>query len=174
VKALGKNSIATILNGILVLASWFLWLALGALFLFGIPIMIVDSFVDISWVSNETSMTVILTFSVMFAIVVFAIQVVISQLRKIFLTLIQGDPFVPENAKRVRTIWMILAGFEILNMVFSSGILLAQQTYSGAFSGLKGEFHINWVLWLAVVVLVVLAEIFNEGAKLRLEQKLTI
>ncbi|MBL4595633.1 MAG: DUF2975 domain-containing protein [Robiginitomaculum sp.] len=162
------------LNAILVLVSWFLWITLAVLFLFGIPILIVDSFVDLSWVANQTSMTVIWSFSIMFAIFVFATQVVIRQLRKIFLTLIEGDPFVPENAKRVRTIWMVLFGFEVLNMLFSSGILVAKQTFGDLFLGLEGELHINWVLWLAVIVLVVLAEIFNEGAKLRLEQKLTI
>ena len=59
-------------------------------------------------------------------------------------------------------------------MGFSSGALMAQKWFGGALAGLKGEFHINWSLWMAVIVLIVLTEIFREGAKLRQEQKLTI
>ncbi|PHR63192.1 MAG: hypothetical protein COA47_00830 [Robiginitomaculum sp.] len=173
-KALGKNSLATFLNTILVLVSWFLWAALAVLFLFGLPALVIDSFHDLSWVAKAPPPALVWPFSIMFAIFVLATQVVISRLRKIFATLIAGDPFVPENATHLRTIWMILVGFEALNMAFSSGTLLAQRVFGEMFAGLRGEFHMNWSLWLAVAVLVVLAEIFNEGAKMRQEQKLTI
>lgn len=173
-KALGKNSIATFLNSLLGVISWALWVALGLLFLFGIPSLIIDSFHDLSWVAKAPPPALIWPFAIMFAIFVLATQIVINRLRKIFTSLIEGDPFVPENAKHMRTIWTVLAGFECLNMLFSSGTLVATKIFGETFAGLSGEFHINWSLWLAVIVLLVLTEIFDEGARLRQEQKLTI
>jgi hypothetical protein len=173
-KTLGKNSFASILNTILGVVSWGLWALLALVFLFGIPALIIDGFHDLSWVAKAPPAPVVWSFSLMFAIFVLATQLVISRLRKIFSTLIEGDPFVPENARHMRTIWMVLVGFEVLNMLFSSGAILAKNSMGEAFAGLHYEFHINWSLWLAVSVLVVLTEIFNEGARLRQEQKLTI
>ena len=37
-----------------------------------------------------------------------------------------------------------------------------------------GEFEVNLAVWFAVLVIIVLAEVFREGARLRQEQKLTI
>ncbi|VAV98742.1 hypothetical protein MNBD_ALPHA06-291 [hydrothermal vent metagenome] len=173
-RALGKNSVAAIFDMLLKFVSWILWAALALLFGFGIPALIIDGFHDLSWVAQAPPLALVLPFSVMFAVFVLATQFVISRLRKIFATLIAGDPFVPENAGRLRAIWMVLVGFELINMLFSSGTLLAQKSFGETFAGLQGEFQINWPLWLAVVVLVMLAEIFHEGAKLRREQKLTI
>ncbi len=174
VKALGKNSITVAIDAGLGVLSWALWIALALLFLFGIPALIVDQFYDLSWVAKAPPPALVWPFAIMFAIFVLAAQTVISRLRKIFTTLIAGDPFVPENAVHMRTIWIVLVVFEVLNMGFSSGALMAQKWFGGALAGLKGEFHINWSLWMAVIVLIVLTEIFREGAKLRQEQKLTI
>jgi len=174
VKALGKNSITVILDSILRVISWALWATLGLLFLFGIPALIIDSYKDLSWVANAPPAALVWPFAIMFAVFVLATQIIIHRLRKIFATLIEGDPFVPENASHMRTIWIVLAGFEVLNMLFSSGTLMAKKLFGDAFLQLQGEFHINWSLWLAVIVLIVLTEIFREGAKLRAEQKLTI
>jgi len=174
VKALGKNSITAALYVGLGFISWLLWAALALLFLFGIPALIIDQFYDLSWVAKAPPPALIWPFATMFAVFVLATQTVINRLRRIFATLIAGDPFVPENAAHMRTIWMVLVGFEVLNMAFSSSTLMAQKWFGDAFAGLKGEFHINWSLWLAVIVLIVLTEIFHEGAKLRQEQKLTI
>jgi len=174
VKTLGKNSIAAILNSILRVISWALWAALALLFLFGIPALIIDTYKDLSWVANAPPAALIWPFAIMFAIFVLATQIIINRLRKIFSTLIDGDPFVPENATHMRTIWIVLSGFEVLNMLFSSGALMAKKLFGKTFSQLQGELHINWSLWLAVIVLIVLTEIFREGAKLRAEQKLTI
>jgi len=174
VKALGKNSFASILNTMLRVVSWGLWALLALLFLFGIPALIIDGFHDLSWVADAPPAAVVWSFSIMFAIFVFATQLVISRLRMIFATLIEGDPFVPENARRMRTIWMVLVGFELINMLFSYGTMLARKSFGDTFAGLQGDFHINWSLWLAVIVLIVLTEIFTEGARMRQEQKLTI
>lgn len=173
-KALGKNSIAVVLNSMLGVISWALWIALALLFLFGIPALTIDSYKDLSWVANAPPPALIWPFAIMFAVFVLATQLIINRLRKIFATLIKGDPFVPENAVHMRTIWIVLAGFEVLNMLFSSGALIAKKLMNETFANLQGEFQINWSLWLAVIVLIVLTEIFHEGAKLRAEQKLTI
>jgi hypothetical protein len=73
-----------------------------------------------------------------------------------------GDPFVPENAARLQTIaWCVLA-LQLLHLTF--GVMAATVNAAGSnvdwkFSGLTG--------WLAVVLLFVLARVFEEGTQMR-------
>jgi hypothetical protein len=94
--------------------------------------------------------------------------VVVGRLRNIFRTLIGGDPFHPENARRLRIIGAALAILELLRYVFAAGAKLV----------LRGAVHIgggvSLTTWFAVLVIVVLAEVFREGARLRGEAELTI
>jgi hypothetical protein len=94
--------------------------------------------------------------------------VVVGRLRAIFATLIAGDPFHPENAKRLRYIGGALAILELSRYALSS--------LAHAF--LHGAIHIgggvSLTTWFAVLVIFVLAEVFREGARLRGEAELTI
>ncbi len=104
-------------------------------------------------------------------------MVICAYLRGVFETLVAGDPFVPENAKRLRAIGVVLAIIEIVRMFVS----LIVQLLLGAFgvTGPDGEatainLSINFPVWFSVLTLVVLAQVFSEGAALREEQKMTI
>lgn len=94
--------------------------------------------------------------------------VVVGRLRRIFQTLIAGDPFHPDNVRRLRVIAATLAALEI-------GRYIAAAV---AHTFLPGKLHIsggvNLTTWFAVGVIVVLAEVFREGARLRGEAELTI
>lgn len=176
-KTLGRNSFASFLNTMLRIASIILWALLALLFLFGIPCLIIDTyFHDLPFVADAPPAMVIWPSSIMFAILVIAAQIIINRLRRIFRTLIDGDPFVPENARHLRTIWITLVIFEVVRMGYASMVLLLQRVFAQTpeLAGLQGKLQVNWPLWLAVAVLVVLAEVFHEGARLRQEQKLTI
>jgi hypothetical protein len=102
-------------------------------------------------------------------------MIVCAYLRGVFETLVARDPFVPENAKRFSAIGIVLAIMEGASMFVSTvvGLLLT------AF-GLMGENpafvfpRVNWPVWFAVLTLLVLAQVFREGAAMREEQKMTI
>jgi hypothetical protein len=94
--------------------------------------------------------------------------VVVGRLRDIFQTLIAGDPFHPDNARRLRVIGATLAVLEVGRYIVAwVGRLI-----------LPGFLHIDGSVslttWFAVLVIVVLAEVFREGARLRGEAELTI
>ena len=105
-------------------------------------------------------------------LVVFApgIAFVCAQLRKILSTLADGDPFVPENAPRLTQIAMAIGLIEVIRMC--SVLILAATVDLG--EGYVANININLAVWGAVIVLLILAQVFKEGTRLREEQKMTI
>ncbi len=175
-KTLGRKSFASFLSASLDVARWVLIALLAVMILVGIPAYIIDAYVDLSWVTSPPPGVVLWPGMLIFIISLLVALVVVMRLRRIFATLIEGDPFVPENAVHLRVIWMTLVAYEILRMVVTSGAVLTLNIFGHATNttGLHGGLSLNGSLWLAVAVLVVLAEVFREGARLRDEQKLTI
>lgn len=100
--------------------------------------------------------------------------IVIRRLRTIFATLTAGDPFVPENAEHLRVIWIVIAAFELARYAVGGGAAALIMMTGGNAGGLQGEIDLNLSVWFAVLVIIVLAEVFREGARLRQEQRLTI
>ena len=90
-----------------------------------------------------------------------AIHVLLSRLLAVVETVRSGDPFVPENAARLKTIaWCVLAT-QLLDLTF--GVLAA--TMNAAGSNIHWEFNVTG--WVAVVLLFVLARVFEEGTHMR-------
>jgi hypothetical protein len=91
-----------------------------------------------------------------------AVHVLLSRLLAMVETVRSGDPFVPENATRLTTIaWCVLA-LQLLHMIF--GVMATAMNAAGSnidwkFSGLTG--------WVAVLLLFVLARVFEEGTLMR-------
>lgn len=100
---------------------------------------------------------------------------IVGRLRRVFATLTQGDPFRPENVRRLRRIGFILGGLELLSYAVRAA--LAWVDHLGVAGDLEfrslGE-DFNLTIWFAVLVVFVLAEVFREGARLRREAELTI
>jgi hypothetical protein len=94
--------------------------------------------------------------------------VVVGRLRHIFQTLIGGDPFHPENARRLR---IIAAALAVLEVGRYAGSALAHLLFHGL---VHIDGSVSLTTWFAVLVLLVLAEVFREGARLRGEAELTI
>jgi hypothetical protein len=94
--------------------------------------------------------------------------VIVGRLRRIFRTLIAGDPFHPDNVRRLRVIGVTLAILEIGRYAAAgvSAMFLAGKVPLGG--------GVNLTAWFAVLVIFVLAEVFREGARLRREARLTI
>ena len=96
------------------------------------------------------------------------VLIIVERLRRIFATLTAGDPFHPENVRRLRVIGLMLAALELGRYpVMAAKAWLAP--HMGALS-----WGPSPTAWFAVLVVFVLAEVFREGARLRREAELTI
>jgi len=95
---------------------------------------------------------------------------ILRNLRMIFRTLTIGDPFRPENVRRLRQIGLILA-------VVTGGVWLVQGLVAARLApGILDSQGAGELLTpvFSVLVVFVLAEVFKEGARLRRESELTI
>jgi hypothetical protein len=96
------------------------------------------------------------------------VLVIVERLRKIFSTLTAGDPFHPDNVRRLRVIGLVLAGLELGRYaVWAIGTWALP-------GGQIDRPSFSLTAWFSVLVVFVLAEVFREGARLRREAELTI
>ncbi len=93
--------------------------------------------------------------------------VVVWQLRKLVATLRAGDPFVPQNALRLRYIWIAVAIGELARTILQPFL---ERVDPGAALTINVRAHV----WFFILVLIVLAQVFREGARLRAEARLTV
>jgi hypothetical protein len=101
--------------------------------------------------------------------------VIVWRLKKLFDSFSSGEPFARENATHLRVIWITMAIIEVSRYVLMglTAFLLAQ------FSEGTGEISISvdgdrLAAWGSILILIVLAEVFREGARMKEEQELTI
>jgi len=95
---------------------------------------------------------------------------ILRSLRKIFRTLILGDPFQPDNVRRLRQIGLTLA-------VVTVGVWAVQGMVAARLApGVMDTQGFGELLTpiFSVLIVFVLAEVFREGARLRHESELTI
>ncbi len=103
------------------------------------------------------------------AIIAAAFFFIARLLKNLLKTLLDGDPFVPENIDRLRKIWIILALTEAFRMVARPMIAVMDPSDTMNF-----DLDIRFTSWFLVFVIATVAEVFRYGAALRQEQKLTI
>lgn len=102
------------------------------------------------------------------------VMIVCAYLRGVFETLVKRDPFVPENAKRFARIAIVLAVMEGSKTLVSAIVSLAFSALNLT-TGEQFQFpNVSWPVWIGVLTLFVLAQVFREGAAMREEQKMTI
>ena len=81
-----------------------------------------------------------------------------------------GDPFIPENARRLQVIAQTTLGVQLLN--------LAEGAVSSAFSTPENQIDAGWSAsidgWLAVLLLFVLARVFHHGTRMRADLEGTV
>ncbi len=100
---------------------------------------------------------------------------IVWRLRRLFESFSSGEPFRRENANHLRAIWMIMLGIEISRYVLLglTGVLLAA-THTQLAESAEFEMRVDLSTWGSILILIVLAEVFREGARLKEEQELTI
>lgn len=92
---------------------------------------------------------------------------VLSILRKVVGTMIAGEPFIEDNIKRLRWMWIVIAGAEVFRMIIH--FMTAAPT-----DGAGSAIDIRIGTWFLVFIFAVLAETYRYGAEMRREQELTI
>ena len=99
----------------------------------------------------------------------------IWQLRHLFRTFVEGNPFVPSNVRRLRTIAISILSLALASSVFSSVMtyMLAQQ-FRGDGIRLVARGDASLSTLFAAAVLFVLAEIFRLGSHLEDEKAHTV
>lgn len=127
---------------------------------------------------NPTKLWVLLLIFVFVSIVIAVFIFILIQLRNFLETLEDGDPFTMENARRIRIIGLVIIGSELgikLAMIGSAGFIDSAVQIEGArlvWGELLSAFSLPSI-FLGLVVLII-AEIFRLGVKMREEQELTI
>jgi hypothetical protein len=176
-RALGPGSVSSFLKVILDVFYYVLWTAAGAIALAALAVVLLSFKPDLlgrqisidNWAIQGPHMVTIAAVTlVALGLYVGGTIVIVGRLRRIFRTLIVGDPFHPDNVRRLRVIGATLAVLEIGRYAASglSHMFLPPTAHLGG--------GVNLTTWFAVLVILVLAEVFREGARLRREAELTI
>lgn len=178
-RALGPGSVSSILKTILDVVYYVLWVAAGAATLGGIGILLLSfepeifngsAVIDRLHIEGHWLGPAVLILLVIADAWFAGALVIVGRLRRIFGSLTAGDPFHPENVRRLRVIAVTMALLEIGRMAVAGLVPLifhhhAEMRFSGG---------LNLSAWFSILVIVVLAEVFREGARLRREAELTI
>ena len=105
----------------------------------------------------------------LFALYMLGLLGIVGRLRKIFITLVAGQPFQAENARRLRIIGLILAALEVSRYAIWAMLVI------GSPDGIHSyRPNIDVVGLFAIGVMFVLAEVFDEGVRMRKDLDLTI
>jgi hypothetical protein len=174
-RALGPGSVSSFLKIILdvVSAALAIGLAVSVLLAIGSVAVLIDPALADGHVSAELRDQGVGRPGLAVALVAASLYMggvlyIVGRLRRIFATLTVGDPFHPDNVRRLRTVGGMLAVLELGRYPLA---LLTGWLAPGA-SG--AHYAFNPTAWFAVLVVFVLAEVFREGARLRREAELTI
>lgn len=89
-------------------------------------------------------------------------QLILTRLLAIVET-VRGGPFIRDNADRLRTMGWALLGLEVLHI--GVGVVAAVASSSAEPMGVSWSFSAT--RWLAVLMLFVLARVFEQGAGMR-------
>jgi len=204
-KALGKGSIASVVEVGLTIAWVVLWIVLGlwvaaslgyAVFMGLVAAGIVDPAsvaaagsegnlrIQISGVESDafdalqwTDWHIIVLGLLIGGVTIGGSLIIVARLRRLFDSFRSGEPFRRENARHLRVIWITMVVIELSRYVLmvAFGVLLS--VFGAPDSIGQASFSIdsdNFSTWMSILILIVLAEVFREGARLKEEQELTI
>lgn len=173
-RALGSNSIASVLRVMVSVVHFLALVGLPIVALFhlaGIAAFMVEGADKMPVLSSlREAPATLWSYITGLCVVVVAFGGVILLthfLRAILRTLVDGDPFVAENAPRLMRIAIVIAAMEIARW-----LIHVMAMWMGPFE--DGRFVVNLAAWTAVLVLLVLSQVFAEGTRLREEEKMTI
>jgi len=97
-------------------------------------------------------------------------HVILARLLAIVDTVRAGDPFVVENGDRLQTIAWSVLGLQLLHLVVG-GIAA---TSASSVQPLDINWSFSFTPWIAVLLLFVLARVFDHGARMRADLEGTV
>lgn len=97
-------------------------------------------------------------------------HLMLTRLLAIVETVRAGDPFIFDNARRLQTIAGTLLGVQLLHLVV--GVLAARM--ESEVQQLDFDWSFSITPWLAVLLLFVLARVFEHGARMRADLEGTV
>jgi len=185
-KYLGKKSIANGLRHFFNL-SWyglilfmFIWLGLLCFAVFkpdfflsfGRLSLKLASF-SIDFEATPPKQVVLCSMSCIFGLVLI-VWLILGELRKVFLNLVQERIFITENALRIRKIGFLMIGVTLLEAVIYLPIINWIQTLNLSGISLRATFDLNLESLAAGLIVLVVSEIFLYGVSLQETNDLTI
>lgn len=192
-RALGKGSIAEIMRVGLLLAWVILWVCAALLIAVTLAYALnTAGLVDlreffsaesrfhldtgdgvIAAPANGATWPVVVPVFLIGAVAITGGLMIVWRLRKLFDSFCSGQPFAKENATHLRAIWMTMVGIEVARYLLL-GLTVVLLTTFGGVENAALNLKINLSTWASILILIVLAEVFREGARLKREQELTI
>lgn len=197
-KALGKGSIASYLEIALRIATIVLWVLLACVAAAALAYAVLNGLIAAGVVSPEIlsgsrgrvqgggfeasfdmdsslAWQVVAPALLSSLVAISGALIIVRRLLKLFESFRSGEPFRKENATHLRVIWITMVVIELSRyaILALTGVLV---TAFGEPPGAEMTFKLNVDLmpWASILVLIVLSEVFREGARLREEQELTI
>ena len=172
IKAIGKGSLASILAIGLHIVRVIVWIAFAGLSAALVAIPLIPPFAE--WVAQIDGGSVdanidvdagdfvrVLRYFISFGVALY----VVERLLELLKTLRFGTPFVKENAIRFRKVGIALLFGEVSKIVIG---ILAMITGADVDAGL------DFMVFVSIAAVFVLSEVFNEGARMKEEQDLTV
>lgn len=171
-RAMGPGSVSSLLKTALDVVYVVLWGLIGACVLIAVGSLFFPGLVEGRVRVEGTSLppgavAALALFG--FSLYLGGILLIVGRLRRVFATLSAGDPFHPENVRRLRIIGLILAALAGVDTL----VWIVGPWFLPAAEGAQQRFP-DLIAWFSVLVVFVLAEVFREGARLRREAELTI
>ena len=175
IRALGPGSVSSFLKVILDVFYVVLWIfgavfaavVLGLLLISFDPQVLPAQIVGHTKILDDGPLTATVRLAG-YELSLVCVLVIVQRLRRIFGAMTAGDPFHPDNVRRLRVIALVLALLEVNDYAFGAIDHFVLSPHAHA------SFSLNLTAWFAVLVIVVLAEVFREGARLRRDAELTI
>jgi hypothetical protein len=201
-KALGKGSVASIIGMLLQCAWILLWIAAAGLAILvvayaGVLVMCASGVIDPEILSGgkgeiqfgglsgryatdydspgDLTWPYIAPAILAGAVAIGGGLIIVSRLKRLFRNFASDEPFSADNAGHLRAIWIALLIVEISRYAIAAlmkVLLLAIGPPANVAVTISPPF--SFISWAAILVLIVLAEVFREGARMREDQKLTI
>lgn len=97
-------------------------------------------------------------------------HIILVQVREMLLTVRERDPFVADNAKRLNAIALGVLGLEVLRLAV--GAINSSAALAGLGMSIRAGFA--FTPWVAVLLLFVLARVFDQGTRMRADLDGTI
>lgn len=92
---------------------------------------------------------------------------ILNRLRRIFLSVNRGDAFEGANVRRLQAVGLGLAGMELASLFTNLFAPLLD-------GGHANDFDVDLKMWVAILVVFILAEVFRQGAQMRDDAAMTV